>query len=86
MAIELAPHRITANHIGPGWVRSYINDASPALQTDEDVATTLTLIPAGHPAEPEDMGNAVCYLASDEAAYVTGAFLRVDGGFVVGKY
>jgi NAD(P)-dependent dehydrogenase (short-subunit alcohol dehydrogenase family) len=86
MAIELAPHRITANHIGPGWVRSYINDASPALQTDEDVATTLTLIPAGHPAEPADMGNAVCYLASDEAAYVTGAFLRVDGGFVVGKY
>jgi NAD(P)-dependent dehydrogenase (short-subunit alcohol dehydrogenase family) len=86
MAIELAPHRITANHIGPGWVRSFINDASPALQTDDDVATTLTLIPAGHPAEPADMGNAVCYLASDEAAYVTGEFLRVDGGFVVGKY
>jgi NAD(P)-dependent dehydrogenase (short-subunit alcohol dehydrogenase family) len=86
MAIELAPHRITANHIGPGWVRSHINDASPALQTDDDVATTLTLIPAGHPAKPADMGNAVCYLASDEAAYVTGEFLRVDGGFVVGKY
>ena len=32
------------------------------------------------------MGNAVCYLASDEAAYVTGEYLRVDGGFVVGKY
>lgn len=86
MAIELAPHRITANHIGPGWVRSYINDASPALQTEEDIATTLTLIPAAHPAEPADMGQAVCYLASDGAAYVTGAFLRVDGGFVVGKY
>ena len=86
MAIELAPHGITANHIGPGWVRSYINDSSPALQTDQDVSTTLTLIPAGHPAEPADMGNAVCYLASDQAAYVTGAFLRVDGGFVVGKY
>jgi NAD(P)-dependent dehydrogenase (short-subunit alcohol dehydrogenase family) len=86
MAIELAPHGITANHIGPGWVRSHINDASPALQTEDDVATTLTLIPAGHPAEPADMGNAVCYLASDEAAYVTGEYLRVDGGFVVGKY
>jgi glucose 1-dehydrogenase len=86
MAVELAPYGITANHIGPGWVRSYINDASPALQTDEDVATTLTLIPAGHPGEPEDMGNAVRYLASDEAGYVTGEFLRVDGGFVVGKY
>jgi glucose 1-dehydrogenase len=86
MAIELAPHGITANHIGPGWVRSHINDSSPALQTEDDVATTLTLIPAGHPAEPADMGNAVCYLASDEAAYVTGEYLRVDGGFVVGKY
>jgi NAD(P)-dependent dehydrogenase (short-subunit alcohol dehydrogenase family) len=86
MAIELAPHGITANHIGPGWVRSYINDASPALQTEEDVTTTLTLIPAGHPAEPADMGRAVCYLASDGAGYVTGEFLRVDGGFVVGKY
>ena len=86
MAIELAPNGITANHIGPGWVRSYINDSSPALQTEQDVSTTLTLIPAGHPAESADMGNAVCYLASDQAAYVTGAFLRVDGGFVVGKY
>jgi NAD(P)-dependent dehydrogenase (short-subunit alcohol dehydrogenase family) len=86
MAIELAPHRITANHIGPGWVRSFINDGSPALQTAEDVAATLKLIPAGRPAEPEELGSAVCYLASDEAAYVTGTFLRVDGGFVVGKY
>jgi NAD(P)-dependent dehydrogenase (short-subunit alcohol dehydrogenase family) len=86
MAIELAPHGITANHVGPGWVRSFINDASPSLRTDEDVEATLELIPAGRPAEPEELGNAVCYLASDEAAYVTGAFLRVDGGFVVGKY
>jgi NAD(P)-dependent dehydrogenase (short-subunit alcohol dehydrogenase family) len=86
MAIELAPHGITANHIGPGWVRSFINDRSPALQTDDDVEATLELIPAGRPAEPEDLGHAVCYLASDEASYVSGAFLRVDGGFVVGKY
>lgn len=86
MAIELAPHRITANHIGPGWVQSFINDRSPAFRTPEDVEATLRLIPAGRPAEPEEIGYAVCYLASDEAAYVTGAFLRVDGGFVVGKY
>ena len=86
MAIELAPYRITANHVGPGWVRSFINDPSPALRTSEDVEATLELIPAGRSAEPEELGNAVCYLASDEAAYVTGAFIRVDGGFVVGKY
>ena len=86
MAIELGPNGITVNHIGPGWVRSYINDASPALQTDEDVRTTLTLIPAGRPAEPREMGRAVVYLCSGDGDYVTGEFLRIDGGFVVGKY
>lgn len=86
MAIELAPHGITVNHIGPGWVRSHINDASPALQTEDDVRATLALIPAGRPAEPREMGRAVVYLCSADAAYVTGEFLRVDGGFVVGKY
>ncbi len=86
MAIELAPYGITANHVGPGWVRSFINDASPALQSEEDVQATLDAIPVGRPAEPVDLGRAVCYLASDDAAYVTGAFLRVDGGFTVGKY
>ncbi len=86
MAIELAPYGITANHIGPGWVRSYINDASPALQSEQDIQSTLAAIPVGRAAEPVDLGRAVCYLASDAAAYVTGAFLRVDGGFTVGKY
>ena len=86
MAIELAEHGITVNHIGPGWVRSFINDASPSLQTDEEVRATLTLIPAGRPADPKEMGRAVVYLASSDGDYVTGEFLRVDGGFVVGKY
>lgn len=86
MAIELAGHGITVNHIGPGWVRSYINDASPSLQTEEEVRTTLTLIPVGRPADPREMGRAVVYLASSDGDYVTGEFLRVDGGFVVGKY
>lgn len=85
-AIELAPHGITVNHVGPGWVRSAINDASPALQTEDDVKATLALIPAGRAAEPREIGRAVCYLASDDAAYVTGEYLRVDGGFVVGKH
>jgi NAD(P)-dependent dehydrogenase (short-subunit alcohol dehydrogenase family) len=86
LAIELAPHGITVNHIGPGWVRSFINDSSPSLQTDEEVEATLRLIPAGRPADPEELGHAVVYLCSGEADYVTGEYLRVDGGFVVGKY
>jgi len=86
MAIELAPHGITANHIGPGWVRSFINDSSPSLQTDEEVRSTLELIPAGRPADPRELGRAAVYLCSADGDYVTGEYLRVDGGFVVGKY
>jgi NAD(P)-dependent dehydrogenase (short-subunit alcohol dehydrogenase family) len=86
MAIELAPYGVTVNHIGPGWVRSALNDDSPALQTEEDVRATLALIPISRPAEPRELGRAVVYLCSSDGDYVTGEFLRVDGGFVVGKY
>jgi 3-oxoacyl-[acyl-carrier protein] reductase len=86
MAVELGPTGITVNHVGPGWVKSFLNDASPSLRTEEDEAATIAMIPARRPAEPEEMGDAVVYLCSDEAAYVTGEYLRVDGGLVVGKY
>jgi NAD(P)-dependent dehydrogenase (short-subunit alcohol dehydrogenase family) len=87
MAIELGAHGITVNHIGPGWVKSQLNDRSPGLQTPEDEAATLELIPIPRPAEPIEQGRAVVYLCSSpDGDYVTGEFLRVDGGFVVGKY
>jgi NAD(P)-dependent dehydrogenase (short-subunit alcohol dehydrogenase family) len=86
MAIELAAVGITVNHLGPGWVKSQLNDRSPSLQTAEDELATMRMIPAGRSGEPIEMGRAVAFLCSDEAAYITGEFLRVDGGFVVGKY
>jgi NAD(P)-dependent dehydrogenase (short-subunit alcohol dehydrogenase family) len=87
MAIELGEHGITVNHIGPGWVKSQLNDRSPGLQTPEDEAATLKLIPISRPSEPIEQGRAVVYLCSSpDGDYVTGEFLRVDGGFVVGKY
>ena len=86
MAIELAPHGILVNHVGPGWVKSALNDRSPGLKTPEDEAATLKLIPVPRPAEPREMGRAVVYLCSEDGDYVTGEFLRVDGGFVVGKF
>jgi NAD(P)-dependent dehydrogenase (short-subunit alcohol dehydrogenase family) len=86
MAIELASSGITVNHIGPGWVKSQLNDDSPGLQTREDEEATLQLIPIPRPSEAIEQGYAVAYLCSAEADYVTGEFLRVDGGFVVGKY
>jgi NAD(P)-dependent dehydrogenase (short-subunit alcohol dehydrogenase family) len=86
MAIELGPYGITVNHIGPGWVKSQLNDRSPGLRTPEDEEATLRLIPIPRPSEPIEQGHAVVYLCSPEAEYVTGEFLRVDGGFVAGKY
>jgi NAD(P)-dependent dehydrogenase (short-subunit alcohol dehydrogenase family) len=87
MAREWARDRITVNHIGPGWVASAINDASPDFATPEAQRRVRQLIPLGHRAgEPEEMGEAVAYLAGDAAAYTTGAYLRVDGGFTIGAY
>jgi NAD(P)-dependent dehydrogenase (short-subunit alcohol dehydrogenase family) len=86
MAIELGEHGITVNHIGPGWVKSQLNDRSPGLRTEEDEQATLRLIPIPRPSEASEQGRAVVYLCSSDGDYVTGEFLRVDGGFVVGKY
>jgi NAD(P)-dependent dehydrogenase (short-subunit alcohol dehydrogenase family) len=86
MAIELGEHGITVNHIGPGWVKSQLNDSSPGLRTEEDEQGTLRLIPIPRPSEASEQGRAVVYLCSSDGDYVTGEFLRVDGGFVVGKY
>jgi NAD(P)-dependent dehydrogenase (short-subunit alcohol dehydrogenase family) len=86
MAIELAALGITVNHIGPGWVKSQLNDSSPGLQTKADEEATLRLIPIPRASEAIEQGYAVAYLCSPEADYVTGEFLRVDGGFVVGKF
>jgi NAD(P)-dependent dehydrogenase (short-subunit alcohol dehydrogenase family) len=87
MAREWARDRVTVNHIGPGWVASAINDRAPDFATAEGRAGIRRIIPLGHRAgEPEEMGEAVAYLASDAAAYTTGAYVRVDGGFVIGAY
>jgi glucose 1-dehydrogenase len=87
MAIELAPHGIRVNHIGPGWVLSALNDPSPAVSDEEALRASLATIPIeGRPADPRELGRAVVYLASSDSDYVTGEFLRVDGGFVVGTF
>ncbi len=87
MAIELAPHGIRVNHIGPGWVLSALNDPSPAVADEEQLRASLATIPIeGRPADPLELGRAVVYLASSDGDYVTGEYLRVDGGFVVGSF
>jgi len=87
MAREWGEHGVTVNHVGPGWVDSNINDRSPDFATEELRAAARERVHVGHrPVEPREIGEAVAYFASAGAAMTTGAFLRVDGGLVLGKY
>ena len=81
MAQELAPHRIRVNAIAPGAIKTPINTA--AWDTPEAEAQLLKLIPYRRVGEPEDIGHAAVWLASDASDYVTGATLYVDGGMTL---
>ena len=81
IAQEVAPYRIRVNSIGPGAIRTPIN--TPAWSTPEAYRELLKLIPYKRIGEPEDIGRAVVWLASDDADYVTGTTLFVDGGMTL---
>ena len=81
LAQELAPKKIRVNSIAPGAIRTDIN--RDAWATDEKMAELLKLIPYGRIGEPEDVARAAVWLASDDADYITGATLLVDGGMTL---
>jgi glucose 1-dehydrogenase len=81
MAQELAPFRIRVNSVGPGAVRTPINRA--AWSTPEAYAALMKLVPYERIGEPEDIAQAVVWLASDASDYVTGTTLFVDGGMTL---
>lgn len=79
LAPQLAPHGITVNAICPGYVRTQMTaetQADPAL-----LARAIAAHPLGRLGEPEDVAGAAFYLASDDASWVTGIALAVDGGY-----
>lgn len=82
-AIELAPLGIRVNAVAPGMTRTPLYDAWLARQPDPERvhAETVAEVPQGRLAEPDDVAAAVAYLASDDAAHVTGASIPVDGGY-----
>ena len=81
IAQEVAPHRIRVNSVCPGAIRTPINTA--AWSTPEAYAELMKLVPYKRIGEVDDIGRVVAWLASDEADYITGASIFVDGGMTL---
>ncbi len=76
MAIEVASRNITVNSIAPGFIKTAMTDVLP----EEIKNNLLDTIPIKKFGEPQDVANAALFLASDEASYITGQTLHVNGG------
>lgn len=83
MAIELAPVGVRVNAINPVAGETPLLKTFMGEDTPEIRAKFLATIPLGRFSTPEDMGNAACFLCSDEASMITGVALEVDGGRVI---
>jgi 3-oxoacyl-[acyl-carrier protein] reductase len=83
MAVELAPLGIRVNAINPVAGETPLLKTFMGEDTPEMRAKFLATIPLGRFSTPEDMGNAACFLCSDEASMITGVDLEVDGGRVI---
>ena len=80
LAVELGPFGITVNNVAPGAIATPINTA--LLNDKPKLDALLQKIPIGRLGTPEDVAGLVAYLASDDAAYVTGATFVIDGGLM----
>jgi NAD(P)-dependent dehydrogenase (short-subunit alcohol dehydrogenase family) len=76
MALDLAPYGVRVNGVVPGFINTY-------GLTDEQLREREKTVPLGHYGTPDDMTGAALFLASDDAAYITGQFITVDGGVLV---
>lgn len=81
MAAELVDHHLNVNVINPGWIDT---PGERNFATEEQIVQGAKRLPWKRLGTLEDIGQAVVYLASDAADYVTGTMLRVDGGYVHG--
>lgn len=79
LAREVAQRNVTANCVAPGYFGGPMTDTIP----DEMVETILRIIPQGRYGEPHELAAAVAFLASEEASYITGQILIVDGGIMM---
>ena len=80
LALELAPYNITANGISPGPFATEMN--KPILDDPERNAQFLSRIPAGRWGKVEEVGSLAVYLCSEEAGFITGTDIVIDGGWI----
>jgi meso-butanediol dehydrogenase / (S,S)-butanediol dehydrogenase / diacetyl reductase len=87
LALDYGPHGVRVNAVCPGWVRTEMGDESMdyiarqrGISRDEAYELTSRYVPLRREATPEEIAAACLFLASDEASYITGATLVVDGG------
>lgn len=87
LAKEIGPHGITVNQVAPGWMISdrFREDATARTTTGDviDDSAYAQKVPLRHRGEDQDIANAVCFLASDRAAFISGVYLPVCGGNVM---
>jgi 3-oxoacyl-[acyl-carrier protein] reductase len=80
LAREIASRNITVNAVAPG----YVETAMTEVLAPEMKETVIKMIPLGRAGTPQDVANAVRFLASDEASYITGHVLSINGGMLMG--
>lgn len=78
-AKELAARGIRVNVVAPGFIETSMTDVIPEKIREDMIHS----VPLGRMGQAEDVANAVCFLASEEASYITGQVLKVDGGMVM---
>ena len=80
LAREVASRNITCNAVAPGFIETSMT----SVLSDELKQTALKMIPLGRVGTPDDVANAVAFLASEHASYITGHVLNVNGGMLMG--
>jgi len=80
IAREVASRKITSNAVAPGFIETAMTTGF----SDDFKQNALKMIPLGRVGTPDDVAHAVCFLASDEASYITGHVMNVNGGMLMG--